>query len=259
MILDDIIDHKRRELSETKQQHPPSSLQKRIASRTPGGFSKALRTPGRVSLIAEIKKASPSRGVLCAEFDPSRIARVYAESGASAISVLTDSRFFQGDASHLRQAKEASGLPILRKDFIIDEYQIWETAAMGADAVLLIVAALSAAQLGDYLALAHDVGLDALVEIHDAEQLNVALEAGVRIIGINNRDLKTFRTDLNVTLKLAPEVPPGHIIVSESGIRTADDVRKVRLAGVDAILVGEALMTSADIPRTIRELIGDQG
>lgn len=259
MILDDIIDHKRRELSEIKQQNPLPSLQKLVASRKPGGFSEALKRPERVSLIAEIKKASPSRGVLCAEFDPSRIAEVYADSGASAISVLTDSRFFQGDASHLIQAKEASGLPVLRKDFIIDEYQLWETAAMGADAVLLIVAALSAEQLGEYIKLAHDIGLGALVETHDSEQLNMALEAGAEIIGINNRDLKTFRTDLNVTLKLAPEVPPGHIIVSESGIHTADDVRKIRQAGVDAILVGEALMTSTDIPRTMRELIGDQG
>lgn len=258
MILDDIIDHKRREIAGVKRRHPLPVVQKKCLPRRPGTFGSALETPDHISLIAEIKKASPSRGVLSTDFDPSHIAALYAKSGAAAISVLTDSRYFQGDASHLKQAKEAAELPILRKDFVIDDYQIWETAAMGADAVLLIVAVLAHDQLHGYLKRAGEIGLDALVEVHDAEELWMALDAGARIIGINNRDLKTFTTDIDTTLQLAPEVPSGHIIVSESGIHTAEDVRKVRQAGVDAILVGEALMTSADIPRAIRELIGGQ-
>ena len=259
MILDDIIEHKRREIGDKKKQNPLPSLHERITSNKIGEFSTAISAPERICLIAEIKKASPSRGVLCADFNPSRFAKLYADSGASAMSVLTDSRYFQGDVSHLREAKEASGLPVLRKDFIVDEYQIWETAALGADAMLLIVAALSGEQLHEYLGLASEVGLDALVEVHDEGQLGLALEAGAKIIGINNRDLKTFKTDLDTTLRLAPDIPRGHIIVSESGIHTAADVRKVREAGVNAILVGEALMTSADIPGKIRELTGDKG
>jgi indole-3-glycerol phosphate synthase len=259
LILDDIIDHKRREVSEANHRTPLAALKERIVSRSSGLFSKAIRATGRVCLIAEIKKASPSRGVLCADFDPAALAGLYAENGASAISVLTDAKFFQGDTSHLVQARETSRLPVLRKDFIIDEYQIWESAAIRADAVLLIVAALSEKQLRDFLQLASHVGLDALVEVHDKKQLDAALDAGARIIGINNRDLRTFTTDLQVTLQLAPEVPAGHIIVSESGIHTGEDVRRVRQAGVDAILVGEALVTSDDIPKKVRELTDDQG
>ncbi len=259
MILDDIIDHKRREVSEAIHRTPLAALKERIVSCSPGMFSTAISATDRACLIAEIKKASPSRGVLRADFDPAALAGLYAESGASAISVLTDTRYFQGDASHLAQAKEASRLPVLRKDFIIDEYQIWESAAIGADAVLLIVAALSGEQLRDYLQLASHIGLDALVEVHDKKQLDTALDAGARIIGINNRDLRTFKTDLQVTMQLAPEVPDGHIIVSESGIHTGEDVRRVRQAGANAVLVGEALVTSDDITKKIRELTGDQG
>ncbi len=259
MILDDIIEQKRREVAQAKERIPLAELRDRVAPRSPGAFAKAISAEGRICLIAEIKKASPSRGVLRRDFDPSALARLYAEGGASAISVLTDAKYFQGDPSHLKEAKEASRLPVIRKDFIIDEYQVWESAAIGADALLLIVAALTAEQLRSYLGLASPVGLDVLVEVHDGEQLETALDAGARIIGINNRDLRTFETDLEVTLRLAPKAPPGHIIVSESGILTREDVRKVRQAGVDAILVGEALVTSADIPAKMRELTGDQG
>lgn len=259
MILDDIIDHKRREVEEARKQNPLAALRKRVASREPGRFAEAISKQGRLCLIAEVKKASPSRGVLRPDFDPAAIARKYAESRASAISVLTDSKYFQGDASHLKQAKQASGLPALRKDFTIDEYQIWESAAIGADALLLIVAALSEKQLRDYLRTASDLGLDSLVEIHDRQQLAMALDAGARIIGINNRDLRTFKTDVGITLQLAKEIPAGHIIVSESGIHTREDALNVRRAGANAILVGEALMTSGDVSGKIRELIGDQG
>ncbi|RJP72788.1 MAG: indole-3-glycerol phosphate synthase TrpC [Candidatus Abyssobacteria bacterium SURF_17] len=257
-MLDDILAHKRREVSEARKRNPLTALQEQISVREHTAFSRAISAQGRVCLIAEIKKASPSRGVIRADFDPLALARDYAAAGASAISVLTDAKYFQGDPSHLQTAKLASRLPVLRKDFIIDEYQIWESAAIGADAILLIVAALSESQLRDCLALASRLALDALVEVHDREQLRTALAAGAHIIGINNRDLKTFTTDLAVTLRLAPEVPHGHIIVSESGIHTRDDVRRVAEAGVNAILVGEALMASPDIPAKIRELIGDQ-
>jgi len=259
LILDDIIDHKRREVEESKKRISLATLRERVVPREPGRFAEAIGRPDRLCLIAEIKKASPSRGVLRAEFDPPSISREYAEAGASAISVLTDKKYFEGDMSHLKAAKQASGLPTLRKDFTIDEYQIWETAAAGADALLLIVAALSKEQLRDYLRTASDLGLDSLVEIHDDEQLAVALEAGARIIGINNRDLRTFKTDVDVTLRLAKEIPPGHIIVSESGIHTREHAASVRRAGANAILVGEALMTSGDVPGKILELIGGQG
>ena len=259
MILDDIIAHKRREVSEAKAHTPLEKLRKSAIPHKPGTFTEAISAKNRTCLIAEVKKASPSRGVLRADFNASELARIYAENGASAISVLTDAKYFQGSVSHLKEAKAAARLPVLRKDFVIDEYQLWESADMGADAILLIVAALSETQLRDYVRVASEVGLDALVEIHDKRQLDSALEAGARIIGINNRDLRTFRTDLQVTLQLAPEVPHGNIIVSESGIHTREDVRKVAEAGVNAILVGEALVTSADISKKIQELIGGQG
>jgi indole-3-glycerol phosphate synthase len=258
LILDDIIDHKRREVEEAKRREPLSRLQERISPRKPGRFLEAISKPERLCLIAELKKASPSRGVICADFDPPAIARKYAEGGASALSVLTDKKFFQGDASYLAQAREASGLPALRKDFIIDEYQVWESAAIGADSILLIVAALSPDQLKDYLQLATEIGLDSLVEVHDADQLDIALKAESQIVGINNRDLRTFKTELRVTLELAKEIPAERLIVSESGIHTGEDARRVRDAGANAILVGEALMTSGDISGKIRELIGDQ-
>jgi indole-3-glycerol phosphate synthase len=255
LILDDIIAHKRREVEQSKKLLPLAELQRQVTPRKPGDFRRALSAPGRVSLIAEIKKASPSRGVLRADFDPAALARAYAKGGASALSVLTDAKYFQGESSHLRAAKEATRLPTLRKDFIIDSYQVWETAAIGADAMLLIVAALDEHQARDYLALARELGMDALVEVHDREQLDVALKAGADIIGINNRDLRTFKTDIAVTLRLAPEAPVGRIIVSESGIHTGDDVRRLRGVGVSAILVGEALVTSSDIIRKMRELL----
>lgn len=256
MILDDIIEHKRREVDEAKRRNPIEKLRARVAPREPGRFRKAVGQPGRLCLIAEIKKASPSRGVIRADFDPAAIARSYADGGASAISVLTDAQYFQGDVSHLVQARKESGLPVLRKDFIIDEHQIWESAAIGADAALLIVAALDAGQLKDYLQLAAEIGLDTLVEAHDAAEIETALDAGAEIVGINNRDLRTFKTDIETTLRLAERIPDDRVIVSESGIHTREDAQKVRDAGANAILVGEALMTCADVSGKIRELIG---
>jgi indole-3-glycerol phosphate synthase len=258
VILDEILAHKCREIAEAKERVPLSELRKRASSRTAGSFANAIEAEGGIKLIAEIKKASPSKGVLLADFDPAKLARTYAENGAAALSVLTDSQFFQGDSAHLRVAKQVSRLPVLRKEFIIDEYQLWESLAMGADAVLLIVAALGETQLRDFLQISSELGLDALVEVHDAAQLDAALRAEASIIGINNRDLHTFHTDLRATLELAPRIPDDVVLVSESGIKTAGDVNQLKEAGVDAILVGEALETSPDIAAKMRELLGGQ-
>jgi indole-3-glycerol phosphate synthase len=256
VILDEILEHKRREVAEAKARAPLSKLQEKAPKSADGSFANAIRSHNGIRLIAEIKKASPSKGVLLADFDPARLAHIYAEHGAAAISVLTDRRFFQGESSHLRVAKQVSRLPALRKDFLIDEYQVWESAVMGADAVLLIVAALDAERLNRYISLSSELGLDALVEAHDERELETAVKAGAKLIGINNRDLRTFQTDIQTTLKLAPRVPEDVVLVSESGIHSAADVRKLREAGVDAILVGEALVTGPDIPGKMRELLG---
>jgi len=217
------------------------------------GFARALSTPG-ISLIAEIKKASPSRGVIRADFDPPAIARAYEAAGAAAISVLTDEPYFQGKLSYLEDARAACSLPLLRKDFIIHPAQIYE--AMGrADAVLLIVAALTPAELGELLRLAAACGLDALVEAHDRAEVEIALEQGAEVIGINNRDLRTFNVDIDTTLKLLPHIPAGHLTVSESGINAPGQICMLAEAGVDAILVGEALMACPDIGAAVKSLL----
>ena len=201
--------------------------------------------PASLRLIAEVKRASPSAGLIAqGPFEPAEIARRYAEAGADAVSVLTDEPFFQGHLDHLREVRAAVGLPVLRKDFVVDEVQIHEAGAEGADAVLLIVAALTPARLRQLLDTARACQLDALVEVHTLHELDVALDADAEIIGINNRDLRTFRVDLDTTARLAEEVPAGTILISESGIRTAADSRRAREAGADAVLVGEALMRS---------------
>ena len=219
-------------------------------------FAGALRQRDGVALIAEVKKASPSAGIIRADFDPVQIAREYEAVGAAALSVRTDKKFFQGQLEYLRLIRQAVRLPLLRKDFIIDERQLHETALAGADAVLLIVAILDDAQLKDYRALAGKLRLAALVEVHDDRELDRALNAGAEIIGINNRDLKTFRTNLVTTEKLAARIPAGKIIVAESGIHSRADVRRVASAGARAILVGESLMRSSDIAGKVKELLG---
>jgi indole-3-glycerol phosphate synthase len=210
--------------------------------------------PGGVRLIAEIKKASPSRGVLATAFDPVGLARSYAAHGAAAVSVLTDEKYFQGSLGLLRAIRDVVTLPLLRKDFILEEYQLWEARAAGADAVLLIVSILSPELLRDLLAAAKVVGLAALVEAHTADEVDVALGAGARILGINNRDLRTFETRIETTLELLPGIPPGPIVVSESGFVTGDDVRRVVAAGAHAVLVGETLVRATDRAATLREL-----
>jgi indole-3-glycerol phosphate synthase len=207
-----------------------------------------------VRLLAEVKKASPSRGVLAADFDPVGLASTYARHGAAAISVLTDEKYFQGHLGLLAEVRAAVAVPLLRKDFMLDEYQLWESRAAGADAVLFIVAILDAARLRDLLAGAKGLGLAALVEVHTAAELETALEVGARVIGVNNRDLRTFETRIETTLALLPSIPPGPIVVSESGFAHAAEVRRVVAAGAHAVLVGEGLVRAADVGAKVREL-----
>ncbi len=257
MILDTIIANKKEELSETKRQVPFLDVKSMASHAEPArGFSKSLTGPGDIRLIAEVKKASPSKGVIRDEFDPVTIAKIYEESGASSLSVLTESRFFQGNLAYLGLIRKAVKLPLLRKDFIIDEYQIHEARAAGADAILLIAACLEKQQIEDYLAIAHQLGLDVLVESHTYKELDRSLHAGATLVGINNRDLTTFTVSLQTTLDLLNDIPDDRIVVSESGIRTRDDVAKLHQAGVDAVLVGESLMREKDIGIKVKELLG---
>ena len=225
---------------------PPASAPAR-------GFARALAAPG-MSLIAEVKKASPSRGVIRADFHPAEIARAYESTGAAAISVLTDEPHFQGKLAYLDEVRAAVGLPLLRKDFIIHPAQIFEAVGR-ADAVLLIVAALAPAELAELFATATACGLDTLVEVHDRREVDAALELGAPVIGINNRDLHAFTVDIQTTLRLRPAIPPDRLVVSESGIRTPDQVAELAHAGIDAILVGEAFMASEDIAGAVRALM----
>jgi len=226
-------------------------------------FLAAIRSPrrGDVALIAEVKKASPSAGIICPDFDPVRIAREYEAAGASCLSVLTDEKFFQGSLEYLRQIREAVKLPLLRKDFIIDERQILEAIEWGADAILLIVAILEDQQLRDYQALASAAGLAALVEVHDEAELDRAMAVGASLVGVNNRDLKTFKVDLATTERLAAKLraaPGGQssLLVAESGINSRADVERLRACGSSAILVGESLMRSGNIAGKAGELLG---
>lgn len=221
-------------------------------------FGQALRAgpPGWVSVIAEIKRASPSRGLLMdGRYSPVELARLYEENGARAISVVTERRYFRGDPDQLPAVREVVRLPVLRKDFILHEYQVYETVALGADALLLIAAVLEPARLEELHALARGMGLDVLVEVHHEAELEAALRAGADLIGINNRDLRTFRTDLTVTERLAPLCPPGVTVVSESGVRGPDDLERLVRVGVHAVLVGEALVTAREPVSVLRGLV----
>ncbi len=255
MILDDIVAHKREELA-TRQREEPLTDLKAAAKEAPPprGFHAALRQSG-LSVIAEVKRKSPAKGVLNQAVDPAQQASSYARAGARAVSVLTDQRFFDGTNADLQAVAKRVDLPLLRKDFTIDAYHVYEARAIGADAILLIVRALEQAQLTDFQALATELGMDVLVEVHDEAELESALAAGSQVVGINNRDLSTMTVDLAVTSRLRPLVPAGVTLVSESGIRTPDDVRTVTSAGVDAILVGEALMSAGNPGATLRTFI----
>jgi indole-3-glycerol phosphate synthase len=255
-ILDEIVRHKREELARARAATPRAALEARCAAMPAArDFERALAPrAGRARLIAEVKKASPSRGVLRADLDPVALATSYAFHGVDAISVLTDAKYFKGSLDDLAAVRAAVDVPLLRKDFTIDEYQLWEARAAGADAVLLIVAVLEPAELRDLAAAAKGLGLAALVEVHTEAELETALGAGARIIGINNRDLATFETRIDTTLALLPHLPPGPIVVSESGFFTAADVRRVIEAGAHAVLVGEGLVRAADVGEKVREL-----
>jgi len=217
-------------------------------------FASALRGDS-LRLIAEVKKASPSRGVLCPDFNPVALAKTYARGGAAAISVLTEVNHFQGSIDYLAAIRQEVSIPLLRKDFIFDDYQVYESAACGADALLLIAAILSREQLAGLLALSHRLGLGCLVEVHNEKELEKVLQSNSEIIGINNRDLSTFTTDINTTRRLRPLIPDGKIVVSESGINNREDVIKMGEWGVNAVLVGEALVTASNILTKMEELL----
>jgi indole-3-glycerol phosphate synthase len=255
-ILDRIVDSVRTRLEDTRRKVPLADVRRHAeqAPRRPS-FREALAAPG-TSLIAEAKCASPSRGVLRDPYDPADLARTYEAAGARAMSVLTEPEFFRGSPDHLRAVRDACSLPLLRKDFVVDAYQLWEARAWGASAALLIVAALDDVQLRDLHALTEELGLDALVEAHTEDEADRALGSGARIVGVNNRDLRTFETDRATTARVASRLPDDVLLVSESGIHTRAHVREVEAAGASAVLVGEALVTADDPAARIAELIG---
>jgi indole-3-glycerol phosphate synthase len=260
-ILDEILAHKREEVAAAKRAVPVEQLLEVARAQAPArGFADALRVDASSAtprLIAEIKKVSPAKGALNPDMDVRAMAGLYERAGASAISVLTDARYFSGHLDDLRAVRSVVSLPVLRKDFVVDAYQLAEARAAGADAVLLIVSAFDAplAAIRSLLAAAREVGLDCLVEVHDEEELDVALEAGAEVIGVNNRNLKTFDVSLDVTERLAPRVPGDKILVSESGIATRAEAQRVRRAGASAILVGSAIVSAADPAAKVRELV----
>jgi indole-3-glycerol phosphate synthase len=256
VILDRIVEVKKREVALAKARTPLAVLERSLSGAPPvRDFREALRR-NPCAIIAEIKRASPSKGRLCEDFRPREIAAVYENGGAAAISVLTDETFFEGAGAHLEEVRREAGLPVLRKDFVIDEYQVVEARLLGADAVLLIARILEEERLREYAALAASLGMSALVEVHSGGELDLALRAGAVLVGINNRDLDTFRTDLATTLELAPRVPAGMTVVGESGIQTRDDIERLLDAGVHAFLVGETLMKASDPAAKLKELTG---
>src|SRR5262249_16359764 len=255
-ILEQIVARKRERLEEVKREFPLDRLLAELPTVIGGGrFVSALRRDA-VNIIAEIKRRSPSKGVIRENFDPVKIARNYTENGAAAVSCLTEEDFFDGSLDHLRRAREITPLPLLRKDFIFDEYQLYEAAHAGADAILLIAAMLDGPRLNDLLKAAYGLGLDVLVEIHDRAELEKALCYDVRMLGINNRNLRTFETTLDTSLRLAAELPKEITLVSESGIRTREDIERLRAAGFHGFLIGEELMKAEDEGKTLRDLLG---
>jgi len=257
-ILRTIVARKHQEILERRELVPESALRASIEQASPTrGFVAAIERSldaGRSAVIAEIKKASPSKGVIRENFDPAAIAQSYAGAGATCLSVLTDVDFFQGADIYLQQARQACELPVLRKDFMVAPYQILESRALGADCILLIAACLSPTQMQDLAQLAQEIGLDVLVEVHNGEELEQALQLNTRLIGINNRDLHSFDVSLNTTFELLKQIPKDRIIVTESGIHTADDVNAMRQHGVNSFLVGESFMRAEDPGAKLKEL-----
>ena len=252
MILGRIIKTKKREVYHLKESTSLEALKKAVRDLpSPRDFRKATSDP-ECSIIAEVKRTSPSKGRIREDFDPLKIASIYEANGAAAISVLTDEEFFEGKNSYLSEIKETLSLPVLRKDFIIDPFQIYETRIIGGDAILLIAGLLEKETLRQFINLAESIGLSPLVEIHSREELDKALAAGAGIIGINNRNLKTFSTDLMPSLELAPSIPEDKIVISESGVRTREDIEALMQKGIHAFLIGEALMKVPDIGKELR-------
>ena len=255
-ILDDILAAKRQEVEVAKARLPLKELEKRVpVPRSSREFRRALEdASAKPALIAELKRQSPSKGMLRERFDPVSLAQQLQDAGAAALSVLTDERFFGGTLDFLRDVQQFTEIPILRKDFILDAYQLYEAAYYQADAVLLIVQALSDEQLRDYLQIARRLGLDALVEVHTETELARALTAGASVIGLNHRDLRTFTMYPDTTARLIPKIPAGIVIVAESGIQHQEEVRRLKMLGVHAVLIGESLMTAPDPAAKVREL-----
>lgn len=258
--LNRIFDVKREEVAEAMHKRPIGEVRAEAEdAETPRGFLKALKQAAKKpALIAEIKKASPSKGLIRQNFDPIEIAETYEQAGASALSVLTDERFFQGSSANLRKAKKACSLPCLRKDFIFDPYQVHEARAWGADAVLLIVASLERSQIEDLYGLIADYGMDALVEVHTEREAEIALDLGCSLIGINNRNLEDFTTDLATTEHIAPIIAPYATVVSESALGSVEDIRRVREAGAEGVLIGTAFCASENIVAKVHEVMGWQ-
>jgi indole-3-glycerol phosphate synthase len=259
-VLARICADKRRHVDAMRERRPLAEVERAAArADAPRGFKAALEragAAGRLALIAEIKKASPSKGLIRADFDPATLAKAYAAGGASCLSVLTDAPYFQGDDAYLEQARSAAGLPCLRKDFMLDPYQIVESRALGADCVLLIMAALDDATAGALCRMAHDHGMDVLVEVHDGDELDRALGVDADLVGINNRNLKTLAVDIATTERLAPRVPADRLLVAESGLYAHADLRRMAAAGARAFLVGESLMRETDVTAATRRLLG---
>jgi indole-3-glycerol phosphate synthase len=258
MILDDIVKNTREELALRKVAKPLETLKAEVRAlpKKDSSFLKALEA-APFAVIAEIKRRSPSKGVLREDFDPVLIAREYEANGAAALSVLTDKKFFGGSSDYLELVRQAVCLPLLRKDFVVEEYHIWESRLLGADAVLLIADILSAHEIANFQTLAAELGMDALVEVHSQKDVEKALEAKPRLLGINNRDLHTFWTDIKVTERLAREVPKGIFLVSESGIQNHEDLIYLKDLGVHAALVGESLMRQKSLGEALKALLGD--
>ena len=258
MILDKIVQEKKKEVQEAKENISLEELKEK-ASSVSGlrSFKEAISKSDRINLIAEIKKASPSKGVLRKNFNPVEIAKAYEASGAAALSILTDKKFFQGDIAYLQSVRDAVSLPILRKDFIIDQYQIYQSLCAGADSILLIAQILSDAQLREFSDICAGLKLDALCEVHNKEDLDKVLKANCAVIGINNRNLQTFEENLEVTAQLIEKIPKDKIVVSESAIKTAKDVKYLQGLGMHAVLIGEAFMCSSDIASKVKELMGN--
>lgn len=260
MMVDEIIANKKSELEKLKADFPVKGLvqglKMRINQLPPArDFIKAIKGSG-VNIIAEVKKASPSKGIIKKNFKPVEIAVIYEANGASAISVLTEEKFFHGHIDYLKDIRNAVSIPLLRKDFIFDEYQIYESRAAGADAVLLIANILEKKEIDEFLDLSRSLGMSCLVEAHDEEELEKVLSTKARVIGINNRDLKTFKTDIKNTLNLAAKIPKDRIVVSESGINSYNDVDMLKRKGIHVFLVGESLMREKDIGKKLKELRG---